>query len=64
MNKPNGKRERRAVLFFLGILLFNYPILALFDHPGTLFGMPVLFAYVFAAWGAYIVLAARLIDKA
>jgi hypothetical protein len=33
-----------------GTLLFNYPILALFNVSGTLLGVPVLYAYMFAVW--------------
>jgi hypothetical protein len=38
----------------LGTVLFNYPILALFNHPDTLFGVPLLYAYLFIAWAALI----------
>jgi hypothetical protein len=38
----------------LGMLLFNYPILALFNVPGSLFGVPILYAYLFLAWAALI----------
>ena len=38
----------------LGVVLFNYPILALFNVPGTFFGVPVLYAYIFIAWIALI----------
>ena len=42
----------------LGLLLFNYPILALFNVSERFFGVPVLYAYIFAAWAALIVLMA------
>jgi len=42
----------------LGLLLFNYPILALFNVSATLFGVPVLYAYIFVAWAALIALMA------
>jgi hypothetical protein len=38
----------------LGMVLFNYPILALFNVPGTILGVPALYAYLFAAWAALI----------
>ena len=43
----------------LGVVLFNYPVLALFNVGGTLFGVPVLYVYIFAAWTALIALMAR-----
>jgi hypothetical protein len=42
----------------LGLLLFNYPILALFNLSGTVFGVPVLYAYIFTAWAGLIALMA------
>jgi hypothetical protein len=47
----------------LGFLLFNYPILALFNVPGTLLGIPVLYAYIFIAWALLIVLMALAVER-
>jgi len=46
--------QRFSALCMLGMLLFNYPILALFNVPGSLFGVPALYAYIFLAWAALI----------
>ena len=46
--------QRFIALCMLGMLLFNYPILALFNVPGSLFGVPALYAYIFLAWAALI----------
>ena len=48
------KGARLVALSVLGFLLFNYPLLALFNHHGTLFGVPVLYVYIFAIWAALI----------
>ena len=48
------KSERLIALSILGFLLFNYPILALFNSSHTLFGVPVLYAYIVAVWGLLI----------
>jgi hypothetical protein len=48
------KAQRLVALCLLGLLLFNYPILALFNVPATVFGIPVLYAYIFAAWSLLI----------
>jgi hypothetical protein len=50
MGEFEVKAQRLVALCMLGLLLFNYPILALFNVPATVFGIPVLYAYVFAAW--------------
>lgn len=63
MNKPNIKIQRLAALFVLGGLLFNYPLLALFNRPVMLGSVPLLYVYVFAAWAVLIGLLALVIEK-
>ena len=57
------KGQRFVALCMLGMLLFNFPILALFNVPGTLLGVPVLYAYIFIAWAALIALMALVADR-
>ena len=54
---------RFVALCMLGMLLFNYPVLALFNVPGTLFGVPLLYAYLFVAWTALIALMAVVANR-
>lgn len=63
MNKPNIKAQRLAALFLLGAVLFNYPLLALFNRSALVWGVPVLYVYVFAAWLLLIMLLALVIEK-
>jgi len=63
MNKPNVKGQRLIALFILGNLLFNYPMLALFNRPDTVLGIPVLYLYVFGAWATLIVLLVCIVEK-
>jgi len=58
MNRSERKSQRFVAVCMLGMVLFNYPVLALFNVPGTLFGVPSLYAYVFAGWAALIALMA------
>ncbi|MEW6706766.1 MAG: hypothetical protein AB1430_18105 [Pseudomonadota bacterium] len=53
--RPELKAQRLVALFVLGCLLFSYPLLALFNVGGSVFGIPVLYAYLFAVWAALIV---------
>ncbi len=57
---PNPRRgirgQRLVCIFLLGMVLFNFPMLALFNVGATLFGIPLLFAYLFLAWAALILL--------
>ena len=59
------RRERLAALFFLGVVLFNPPLLELFDGgaDSTVFGVPLLYAYLFFAWAVVIALIAAAIDR-
>jgi hypothetical protein len=58
MSEFQSKGQRFVALCMFGLLLFNYPILALFNVSGTVFGVPVLYAYIFIAWAALIALMA------
>jgi hypothetical protein len=53
------KGQRFVALCMLGFLLFNYPVLALFNVQGSVFGVPVLYAWLFGAWLLLIVVMAR-----
>ena len=64
MAKPKRKTERLIGLFLLGCLLFNYPLLALFNVQATLLGVPILYAYIFFAWALVIALVARVMERA
>jgi len=62
MGDSERRGQRFVALCVLGILLFNYPVLALFNVPGTLFGIPTLYAYIFIAWAALIGLMAANVE--
>jgi hypothetical protein len=48
--------RRLAGLFLLGMLLFNFPLLYLFNRPVLVWGIPVLYLYLFAGWSLIIFL--------
>lgn len=54
---------RLVALCMLGCLLFNYPILALFNVPGSVLGIPVLYAYIFSVWALLIALVALAVGR-
>jgi hypothetical protein len=58
-----AKSPRFVALCMLGMVLFNFPILALFNVPATLFGVPALYAYIFVAWAALIALMALVAER-
>ena len=63
MSDFESKGQRFVALCLLGVLLFNYPILALFNVPGTVLGVPVLYVYMFVAWAALIAAMAWLAES-
>jgi hypothetical protein len=63
MGDFEAKGQRLIGLCLLGFVLFNYPILALFNVPAFLFGIPVLYAWIFAAWAVLIAAMARVIER-
>jgi hypothetical protein len=64
MNRFEISAQRLVALFVLGCMLFNYPFLSLFNAPGTVFGIPVLYAYIFASWAVLIALMAIIVERA
>ena len=63
MIRPSVKGQRLVALFLLGLLLFNYPLLDLFAGPGRVFGIPILYVYVFAVWALLLALMAIVVEK-
>ena len=58
-----SKSQRMIALCMLGCVLFNFPILALFNVAGSFFGVPALYAYIFIAWALLIALMAWVAEK-
>jgi hypothetical protein len=58
------KNQRLVAVFLLGLLLFNYPLLALFNRAAEAFGIPMVYAYIFCAWALIIALLALVIERA
>ena len=58
MHDSKSKGQKMLALCMFGMLLFNYPMLALFNAPASVFGVPVLYAYIFIAWAVLVALMA------
>jgi hypothetical protein len=63
MRPPSFDHQRLIAVFILGAVLFNYPILSLFNQAGSLFGIPLLYVYIFAAWAGVIGLVAWIVER-
>ena len=63
MSRPGRHGQRVIALFLLGCLLFNYPLLYLFNVDHHLLGIPLLYIYIFAAWALLIALTAAVVEQ-
>ena len=55
--------ERYVALIILAALLFNPPIMSIFNSTELILGVPMLFLYLFAAWALIIGLNAYLAKR-
>ncbi len=58
MNRPGLVGERAFALFIVAFLAFNPPLLSIFSAEVFLFGVPLLYVYLFCAWAGIIALVA------
>ena len=58
MNNDETKAQRLVGLCMLGVLLFNFPVLSLFNKAIFVVGIPLVYAYIFSAWAVLIALMA------
>lgn len=55
--------ERLLALFLLGLVLLLPPLIGVFDKPVLLGGIPLLYLYLFVAWGGLIALTALVVER-
>jgi len=63
MQRNARKVPRLICLFGLGCLLFNYPLLAVFNIPFRVLGVPVLYVYLFVVWACLIGLVGWIVEQ-
>lgn len=51
-------REYIVILFIIGVLTLNYPLLSLVDRPLLLLNLPLLYFYIFFVWLLLIIIMA------
>lgn len=64
MRHSDTTGQRLVAIVLLGCVLFNYPVLSLFSKPGAVFGIPLLYFYIFSAWALLIGLTAYVTERA
>jgi hypothetical protein len=63
MKRSGTTGQRLVAIFLMGCILLNYPILSLFTRSREVAGIPLLYAYVFAAWTLMIGLMAFVTER-
>jgi hypothetical protein len=63
MPDETRRRDRLIGLFIFGLALLNPPILLLFGRGYLLFGVPLLYLYLFLVWGALIAAVAAIAER-
>lgn len=58
------RNARMVAVAALALLLFNFPLLALFDVDLRVLGVPMLWVYLFVAWLAVIAVVAWVVRDA
>jgi L-lactate permease len=59
----SNRMKRLIGLFLLGYLLFNHPLISLFNLPQMVLGIPLLYGYIFGVWILLIVLMALIVSS-
>lgn len=57
------RSQRLMALFAAGALLFNFPLLALWDRDVLVLGVPLFPAALFMVWAGLIVLLAVIVER-
>jgi hypothetical protein len=55
--------QRLVALFFSGMVLFNFPLLALWDRDLTLLGLPLFPTALFVGWGVLIAVLSWTVER-
>ncbi|AOW15706.1 hypothetical protein LPB72_00060 [Hydrogenophaga crassostreae] len=57
------KAQRLLALFFAGLALFNFPLLALWDVDALLWGLPLFPTALFLLWALLIAVLAWVVER-
>jgi hypothetical protein len=63
MTPDNRKSKRLVAIFLFGFVMLNYPVLSLLNLDITVFGIPLVYLYIFAIWGLLIFLSALAMSR-
>jgi hypothetical protein len=61
--RPGLAQQRLVAVFLVAVLLFVSPVLTIFDRTDAVFGIPLLYLFLFAAWGAVIAAITWIVER-
>jgi hypothetical protein len=61
MPEANRHHARLTALLVAGLIALNFPLLSLFSKVTLVFGIPLLYLYIFAVWCMFIVCVALIL---
>jgi hypothetical protein len=61
--RDQDRGKRLIAVFLLGLVLLNFPMLAVVDAGRSWFGLPPLVLYLFGVWAGLIVLLALIVER-
>ncbi|MBF0172657.1 MAG: hypothetical protein HQL83_04310 [Magnetococcales bacterium] len=57
------RNDRLVALVILGMVALNFPILSLFSREEIVFGIPLLFLYLFGFWLLFVLMIAMIVTR-
>ncbi len=54
MGRHSLTGQRLVAICLIGLLILNYPLLSIFSTKGFIWGIPLLYVYLFVSWAALI----------
>ena len=63
MLESKRQNERLIGMLIVGVVALNYPILSLFSGSKLVFGIAVLYFYLFLSWAIFIISIAFILEK-
>ncbi len=61
--RDEDRGKRLIAVFLLGLVLLNFPLLAVVEAGERLFGLPPLVVYLFGVWAGLIALLCLIVER-
>lgn len=61
--RPGLAQQRLVAVFLVAVLLFVSPLVSIFDRTEPVFGVPLLYLFLFVAWAAVIAAITWIVER-